>query len=839
MKNLNIDNFPKLIINLLILFVLTTQISYAAAINLEWDANSEEDLAGYKIYYGTSSGNYGTPISVGKISASELSGLTEGTTYYVAITAIDTSDNESEKSDEVNGVAQSPPSTTTSVATTTTTALATTTTTTASDTQAPTINITAPTASSTYSTSNSTINIGGTSSDNVGVTQITWSNNRGGSGSTSGTTSWSASNITLQEGYNIITLTARDAANNTATDNLTVTYSPDMTVIEYSSTDPVLVLTGSVPEEGSMTINIPDNLSKAISSTLLLTLYDPDLSGEGYIYINGNAAIDLPVGNYDNLEHSFEISVDLNQITTGANILRFTHVSTWGYEVRALAIRITSTSYEDEIDPTIAINQPTSESVYTTSNSTINICGISSDNMGVTQISWSNNRGGSGTASGTNNWSVSNISLQSGQNIITVTGRDAAGNTSTDTITITYTLPTTSTTSIIPPPTTTSVVPTTTTTPATTTTTLPSTTTSVSPTTTTTALTTTTTTPPTTSTSVTPVTTTTPATTSIPEITTTTTPVTTTSVIPVTTTVPATTTIPADTTPPTGTIIINNGDKVTPSQDVTLTLSAYDDGKELVGAALMTFSNDDLEWSEPEPYTTTKMWTLSSGKEDKTIYAKFRDVAGNWMIEPAKDQIRFEAPEDNCDTPHKLQPVSIEASSEFLPFCRKTNVADGNHRSLWSTALTLLWQNEFITLDFGEIKQISRIDMYASKLFNSDLFPLSFKIQISNDNLNWEEMYTENNYKLQSVRSASWDIDSYQTRYIRIYITKAKPFLFFFYLAQIAEIEVYGCDILEQNLASGNEDKKSEDNHKDETGDVLESDQGLPGVPGKPVITFY
>ena len=266
---------------------------------------------------------------------------------------------------------------------------------------------------------------------------------------------------------------------------------------------------------------------------------------------------------------------------------------------------------------------------------------------------------------------------------------------------------------------------------------------------------------------------------------------------------------------------------------MTLTLSAYDDGKELVGAALMTFSNDDLEWSEPESYTTTKMWTLSSGKGDKTVYAKFRDVTGNWMIESVKAQIKL------TGASHKLRPVFIEASSEFLPFWKKTSAVDENQKSLWSTALSLARRNEFITLDFGEIKQLSRIDMYASKLFNSDLFPLSFKIQISNDNLNWEEIHTENNYKLQSVRSASWDIDSHQTRYIRIYITKAKPFLFFFYLAQIAEIEVYGCDIPEQNLVSGNEDKKSEDNHKDETGDVIESDRGLPDVPGKPVITFY
>ncbi|MCK5256845.1 MAG: hypothetical protein KAQ81_12520, partial [Deltaproteobacteria bacterium] len=92
---------------------------------------------------------------------------------------------------------------------------------------------------------------------------------------------------------------------------------------------------------------------------------------------------------------------------------------------------------------------------------------------------------------------------------------------------------------------------------------------------------------------------------------------------------------------------------------------------------------------------------------------------------------------------------------------------------------------------------------------------------------------------LQSTRFDSWDMESYEARYIRIYITKAKTFFLFFYLAQIAEIEVYGYDIPEQNFASGDEDKKSEDNRTNETGDVIESNQGLPSVPGKPVITFY
>src|SRR5438552_14912013 len=40
--------------------------------------------------------------------------------------------------------------------------------------------------------------LGGTASDNVGVTQVTWTNSRGGNGTATGTTSWTASGIGLQ-----------------------------------------------------------------------------------------------------------------------------------------------------------------------------------------------------------------------------------------------------------------------------------------------------------------------------------------------------------------------------------------------------------------------------------------------------------------------------------------------------------------------------------------------------------------------------------------------------------------------------------------------------------------
>ena len=93
------------------------------------------------------------------------------------------------------------------------------------DTIAPQIAIATPTAASTYSTGTSSLTLGGTASDNVGVTQVTWSNDRGGSGTATGTASWTASGIVLQSGQNVLTVTARDAAGNTAVDTLTVTYA--------------------------------------------------------------------------------------------------------------------------------------------------------------------------------------------------------------------------------------------------------------------------------------------------------------------------------------------------------------------------------------------------------------------------------------------------------------------------------------------------------------------------------------------------------------------------------------------------------------------------------------
>ncbi|WP_181416816.1 LamG-like jellyroll fold domain-containing protein [Nitrospira lenta] len=72
-----------------------------AAVTLSWNKNTESDLSFYRVYYGTSSRNYSNSMGVGTALSSTISNLTPGTIYYFAVTAVDTSGNESAPSGEV------------------------------------------------------------------------------------------------------------------------------------------------------------------------------------------------------------------------------------------------------------------------------------------------------------------------------------------------------------------------------------------------------------------------------------------------------------------------------------------------------------------------------------------------------------------------------------------------------------------------------------------------------------------------------------------------------------------------------------------------------------------
>jgi hypothetical protein len=69
---------------------------------LQWAANQETDLAGYRVYHGTTSGNYGGPQNVGMTPSYQYTNLEPNKTHYFSVTAYDTAGNESPPSPEVS-----------------------------------------------------------------------------------------------------------------------------------------------------------------------------------------------------------------------------------------------------------------------------------------------------------------------------------------------------------------------------------------------------------------------------------------------------------------------------------------------------------------------------------------------------------------------------------------------------------------------------------------------------------------------------------------------------------------------------------------------------------------
>jgi len=75
--------------------------AHSATVTLAWDPNPEPSVAGYRLYLGTSPGYYTSSVDVAASTQATISSLIEGVTYYMAVTAYDTSGNQSGYSNEI------------------------------------------------------------------------------------------------------------------------------------------------------------------------------------------------------------------------------------------------------------------------------------------------------------------------------------------------------------------------------------------------------------------------------------------------------------------------------------------------------------------------------------------------------------------------------------------------------------------------------------------------------------------------------------------------------------------------------------------------------------------
>jgi hypothetical protein len=288
------------------------------------------------------------------------------------------------------------------------------------------VSVTTPTSNTYYSAYAPTVGLGGAAADNVGVTQVRWSNDRGGNGVATGTTSWSIAALSLLAGANGITITAVDAAGNQATDFISVFYNvptSDTTRPTASISTPT---TGTTWSTTSATLAMSGQAADNVGVTQVR--WSSDRGGSGVATgTTGWSVSGVP-------------------LQSGANVIVITAVDAAGNQGTDSVTVTRTVTTADTTVPTVSVTTPTSNTYYSAYAPTVGLGGAAADNVGVTQVRWSNDRGGSGVATGTTSWSIAALSLLPGANGFTITAVDAAGNQATDFISVFYNVPTTTAT---------------------------------------------------------------------------------------------------------------------------------------------------------------------------------------------------------------------------------------------------------------------------------------------------------------------------------------------------------------------------------------------------------
>lgn len=229
----------------------------------------------------------------------------------------------------------------------------------------------------------------------------------------------------------------------------TVTFT-NLTNGSGDTTRPVSLTVTSTPVAGPITVTPSTGFS---SSGPVGGPFSP--ASTSYTVTNtGSASVDLTVGNTQgwltvsptsatigagsSVTVVLTINANANSLPAGTyfDTVTFTNVTNGtGDTTRAVTLSVGST---DSTPPTVTIVTPAPPTA-TSTTSPVTITGTASDNIAVTGVTWANAAtGGNGSATGTTSWTAS-VPLASGSNLITITAYDAAGNSGSATITITYT----------------------------------------------------------------------------------------------------------------------------------------------------------------------------------------------------------------------------------------------------------------------------------------------------------------------------------------------------------------------------------------------------------------
>lgn len=283
------------------------------------------------------------------------------------------------------------------------------------DVTAPVVALVAPTALGAYVTSASSVTLGGTASDDVGVTSVGWEV-EGVSGTCDGDASWSCDEIPLHDGVQEISITAGDAAGNTEVVLVAVARLDDLTdAVEVSAQE---------LDFGTSA----DELPLTITNTSGVELYYVLEAGAEWIDAEPALVTTLAAGTSQ--QHT--VTIHRTSLEPGESYASDLVVSIENGSGDAATIPVLA----DELDGAtgqlvVVITSPVSVASLTTANDSIVLGGSVTGGVEPFEVTWSNDRGGSGVANGGASWSTGSVALSEGLNVLTVTATDALGEAAT------------------------------------------------------------------------------------------------------------------------------------------------------------------------------------------------------------------------------------------------------------------------------------------------------------------------------------------------------------------------------------------------------------------------
>ncbi len=236
----------------------------------------------------------------------------------------------------------------------------------------------------------SAVTLTGKASDNAGVGAVYYQLNGGAWALAQGATAWSAANVVLAPGANVIRAYAVDVAGNTSLTN-TVSFT-------YLVTAP-LSLMMSPPGAGHLTPNYRGRLFQIGKTYSIIAK-----PAKGFSFVNwtGSAPSTSPKLTF----------LMASNLTFTAN-------------------------FKDTQRPVLTVLYPKARQTVT--SSVLTATGKAGDNLGVDAVYYQLNRGPWALAQGTTAWSGPNLALVPGANVIRAYALDAAGNASlTQTVSFTY-----------------------------------------------------------------------------------------------------------------------------------------------------------------------------------------------------------------------------------------------------------------------------------------------------------------------------------------------------------------------------------------------------------------